>query len=160
MTQSIWFPSAESANSRIVGRFVDLDDDWTDANGEKRTRRVTMLEHKVPGSTDVATSIVKPFNRAELIARFPNAWSHYEAIRGTVPVVETPTATLHGIKGTPIEDADFIGHDKMAFFKSMGFLVVEQLRDMSDSVCQNISGAKLLRKKAGEFLASKTANAA
>jgi len=155
--QVIWFPSAEGKDSRIVGRFVDIEDTYTDREGVKKTRVVTLLEHKAPASTDVSTSIVKPFNRDELIKRFPQAWELYlknKAAAADAPP-PIPTATEHNIKGMPIETLNFLGKDKIAYLKSMGFLVAEQLAGMSDTDCQNIGfGAKSWRKKAAEALAA------
>lgn len=161
MQNTVWMPAEDAPNSRIVGRFVDMEHEWTDAQGIKRKRMVTILEHKVPGSIDISSSIVKDFNREELRRRFSKAWDIYEANKAkeaeSPPV---PTAVEVGLKGTPIEELDFIGKDRLAFMKSMGFLLAEQVADMSDSICQNISGGKSLRKKAAEYLANKAATAA
>lgn len=157
MMQEIWLPEDGVKDSKITGRFIEQDHTYTTADGEKRTRRVTMLLHKVPGSNDVSASLVKDnSDGVKLKTRFATAWADFEnrkaAEASAGPVVAT--ATAYGIKGTPIEDADFIGADRMAFFKSMGFLTIEQIADMSDSVCANFSGGVRLRKKAAEFLAS------
>ena len=155
--QVIWFPSADTKESRIVGRFVDLEKEYTTSDGQKHRKVVTHLEHKVPGSSDISSSIVKPFNQAELIGRFPQAWKHYEETKAkaTIEPEPVPTAIEHGIKGTPIENLNFLGKDKLAYLKSMGFLVVEQIANMSDADCQNVGfAAKAWRKKASEHLAS------
>lgn len=162
MTQSLWMPSADVANSRIVGRFVDIEDEWTDKEGFKKKRHITVLEHKIPGSADVSSSIVKPFNKNELVKRFPEAWRLYEEAKAKAIAEPEPiaTATEVGLKGTPVEELDFIGKDRLAGLKLMGFLLAEQVADMSDGICQNISGGKMMRKKAAEYLAEKKARAA
>ena len=156
--QDIWFPSAESRESRIVGRFRDLEDRYTTKEGEKKVRVVTILEHKVPGSADISSSMVKPFNKEELVRRFPQAWLAYEQEkeRAATQPPPVPTATSLGIKGTPIEELDFLGKDKVAYLKSIGFLTAEQLSGMSDTDCQNVGFAsKSWRKKAAEHLTGK-----
>lgn len=151
----IWFPEDGIKNARIVGRFVDEQHTLTNGQGEKKTHTFTMLQHRVPGSQDVSASVVKNNSEgAKLKARFKSAWADYEKRKATEPAPVVPTSVEHGIKGTPIEEADFIGADRMAFFKSMGFLTVEQLAGMSDAVCANFSGGLRLRKKAAEHLAS------
>lgn len=157
----VWFPAADTASSRIVGRFVDLEDTYTDRDGIQQTRVVTILEHKVPGSNDISASAVKPFNKAELVKRFPQAWDLYEKTKAVAPAAPPePTATQFGIKGTPIEELSFLGKNNVAYLKSMGFMVVEQIRDMSDTDCNNVGfGSKSWRKKAAEHLASVAANA-
>ena len=157
----VWFPASDTASSRIVGRFVDIEDTYTDRDGMKKTRVVTILEHKVPGSNDISTSAVKPFNKDELVRRFPQAWELYEKTKAVETVAPpAPTAVQFGIKGTPIEELSFLGKNNVAYLKSMGFMVCEQLRDMSDTDCNNVGfGSKSWRKKAAEHLASVAANA-
>ena len=156
--QVIWFPSADTKESRIVGRFIDHEHTYADKDGKHHTRVVTMLEHKVPGSSDISASLVKPFNKAELTARFPQAWKHYEDTKAKEAndPPPMPTAIEHGIKGEPIENLNFLGKDKLAYLKSMGFLVAEQIATMSDAQCQSIGfGAKAWRKKAADHLTVK-----
>lgn len=159
MMQDIWLPSSEGKDSRIVGRFRDIEDTYTDREGNKKTRVVTILEHKVPGSSDISSSIVKPFNKDELTRRFNTAWELYEkhkAASVNAPP-EVPLATQLQIKGMPIETVNFLGKDKIGYLKSQGFLTVEQLANMSDADCQNIGfGAKKWRKQAAEHLVSPT----
>ena len=152
--QEIWLPS-NTPQSKAVGRFVDRDHEYTDRHGEKHIRTVTVLEHKFPGSQDVSTSLCKDnADGHKLRKEWAQAWALYEkqkaASAGAPPI---PTATEYGVKGTPIESADFIGKDNLARLKLMGFLTVEQLASMSDAQCQNVGfGANTLRKKAAEFL--------
>lgn len=162
MQDNLWFPASDTKESRIVGRFNEIEDTYRDKDQMQHTRIMTVLEHKVPGSGDVSASVVKPFNKAELIKRFPQAWAHFEkkkAATATEPE-PIPTATEHGIKGTPIEVLDFLNKRDQAYLKTMGFLIAEQLRDLSDTDCNNIGfGSKSWRKKAAEHLASAATNA-
>jgi hypothetical protein len=152
--QEIWLPS-NTPQSKAVGRFVDRDHEYTDRHGEKHIRTVTVLEHKFPGSQDVSTSLCKDnADGMKLRKEWSQAWALYEkqkaAAVGAPPV---PTATEYGIKGTPIEHADFLGKDHIARLKLMGFLTIEQIAGISDAQCQNIGfGANGWRKKAAEFL--------
>jgi hypothetical protein len=153
--QDIWLPP-ETKNSKVVGMFVDEVHEYTNREGVKCERTVTVLRHKVPGSQDVSASLCKDNpDGAKLKKEWPKAWELYEAKKakaGTEPP-PVPTATEYGIRGTPIEDADFIGKDKLTYLKHQGFLTLEQLRDMSDAQCQSVGfGAKSWRKKAAEML--------
>lgn len=157
--QDLWFPSAEGKDSKVIGRFVDHEKSFTDKDGKKITKMVILLEHKFPGSSDISTSVVKDFNKAELIRRFPMAWERYEKQKADAIArpPEVPLATELGIKGTPIENVSFLGKDKIGYLKSQGFYTVEQIAALSDTECQNIGfGAKTWRKKAAEHLASPT----
>ena len=151
--QEIWFPP-NTANSKIVGRFEDHTQEWVDSTGTRRSRTLPVLYHKAPASLDVSSTTCKDnADGAKLKKEWAQAWAYYEKCKAAGPAAPAiPTATEFGIKGTPIEEADFIGKDRLAFFKSMGFTTLEQVRDMSDGVAQNIMGAKMMRKKAAEML--------
>ena len=147
-----WFPAIES--TAVVGRFIDVevvDVKASEAAQKNVYRRVPALQSRVAGSNDISAQAVKAFNKAELIARFPNAWEYYEAHReddepeDTVPVIRAA-------KGTPLHTADFLPRAKLAWLEAQGFSTVEQVRDMSDVTAQGIRGALQWRKKAGEFL--------
>lgn len=152
--QEIWLPP-NTAKSKVVGMFVDETHEYTNKDGVKCERTVTVLRHRVPGSQDMSASLCKDNpDGTKLKKEWAKAWELYETRKANAvdqpPAI--PTATEYGIKGTPIEEADFIGKDRLAFFKAMGFLTLEQVRDMSDGVAQNIMGAKAMRKKAAELL--------
>ena len=152
--QEIWFPP-NTPNSKIVGRFEDHTQEWVDSTGARRSRTLPVLYHRAPASLDISSTTCKDnAEGAKLKKEWAQAWAHYEKCKATQadapPAI--PTATEFGIRGTPVEEADFIGKDRMAFLKSMGVLTLEQLADMSDGVAQNIMGAKAMRKKAKEFL--------
>ena len=155
----IWFPSAEGKDSKVMGRFVDHMKEYTTADGQKHTKPVILLLHMFPGSSDVSSSLMKPFNEAELKKRFPTAWAYYEKTKAesaNAPA-EVPIATQIGMKGTPIEHVSFLGKDKIGYLKNMAFYTVEQLAALSDTECQNIGyGAKKWRKQASDYLASPT----
>lgn len=160
--QDLWFPANEK-DSKVVGRFIEIDT-VNAAESRKQERevlmRVLVLQSKVPGvSGDIAAQVVKPFNEKQLRERFPQAWETYHLRKAvaeqTPPPV--PTSVAHGIKGMPIEEASFLGKDKLTFMKEQGFLTIEQVADMSDMQCQNLGfGAKAWRKKAKEQLAGKS----
>ena len=146
-----------------VGRFDDHTQEWVDSKGERRSRVLPVLYHKAPASLDVSATACKDNpDGLKLKKEWPQAWEYYLKCKATAATAPPPipTATEFGIKGTPIEDADFLGKDKLAYLKSLGFLTLEQLRDMSDSGCQNVGfGAKAWRKKAKEHLDVKAAGA-
>lgn len=149
-----WFPCAEGGN--VVGKFVDADQVDVKASevaGKTIYRKIPVLLAKFPGSIDVSSQAVKPSNQRELVGRFPEAWDHYQDLKSKElppPAVEVISAP----KGIPLDRADFLPRDKVAWLHAQGFTTVEHLRDMSDSVVQNLGrGAATWRKKAGEFLA-------
>ena len=155
--QDIWLPS-NTPHSKASGRFVDHVHEYTNREGEKCSRTVVLLETKVPGSQDVSAQLVKDNSEGrKLKAEYSLAWAQYEKKKAAAPVAApVPTAVEYGIKGTPIEDLDFIGKDRLAMLKGMGFLTVEQVRDMSDSICDRVGmGAKSFRKKAAQHLVAK-----
>lgn len=158
--QEIWLPST-TPNSKAVGRFVDIHDTYKDRAGNQCERVVTVLLTMIPGSNDVSSQLCKNNPDGEkLKALYPQAWELYQSTKTAPPAAEQPTATQYGIKGTPIESADFISRQRLGQLKLMGFLTLEQLAGMSDTVCQNVgSGAKALRKKAAEFLSGRPVQA-
>lgn len=152
----IWLPP-KTPNSKAVGRFVDVVDTYTDRFGQKQSRELTVLLHKIPGSNEISSSLCKDNpDGHKLRQEWSLAWAEYEkrkAVEAAAPP-PVPTSVELGVKGLPIEDLGFLGKDKIAYLKSMGFLVAEQLATMSDLQCQNIGfGAKNWRKKAAEHLA-------
>jgi hypothetical protein len=150
--QEVWLPS-NTSNSKAVGRFVDHTDTYTNKAGEKCTRDVVLLLTKIPGSNDMSSHLVKdnPDGR-KLKAEYSRAWEHYERTR-SAPAAAIPTAVEFGLKGTPIEVADFIGKDHIARLKLMGFLTLEQVADMSDAICNTVGfGARNWKRKAAEYL--------
>lgn len=154
MSTDLWFPSSES--QQVVGRFIDVESDDIAAS-KKAGKLVKMwrpaLETKVVGSHDVSVQVVKPFNEIQLRARFPGAWEHYEAKKKG-----NPPPKIDPVDGVPIEEANFIGKEKLAWLKMQGFVTVEQLATMSDAQIQNLGhGARTWKKKAGQFLASREA---
>lgn len=153
--QDIWLPP-NTPNSKVVGMFVDETHEYTNRVGEKCERTVTILRHKVPGSQDISASLVKDNPDGSKIKKeWAKAWELYETkkARAVTAPPPVPTATEFGIRGTPIEEADFIGKDRLASLKAQGFTTMEQLRDMSDAICQSVGfGAKSWRKKANEYL--------
>lgn len=152
--QEIWLPP-NTANSKVVGMFIDETHEYTNREGVTCERTVTVLRHKVPGSNDVSASLCKDNpDGAKLKKEWAKAWELYETkkAKAATQPVPIPTATEFGIKGTPIEEADFIGKDNLAKLKLMGFLTLEQLRDVSDATCQGMFGMKSWRKKAAEML--------
>lgn len=160
MQELPWMPS-NTPNSKAVGRFVDEIHHHTNREGVKCSRNVTLLYTKIPGSNDVSSQLVKdnPDGR-KLKEDYSRAWELYEKSKAAAPAPEpTPTATEFGIKGIPIEELDFIGKDRMATLKAMGFLLAEQVADMSDTDCNNVGhGAKSWRKKAKDYIALKKAS--
>ncbi|RPJ38985.1 MAG: hypothetical protein EHM35_03335 [Planctomycetaceae bacterium] len=156
LPHEIWLPSA-TKDSKAVGRFVDITDEYTDRTGQKRTRELTVLLHKIPGSLEVSSSLCKDNPDGDKLKKqWPLAWAHYlktkELEKASPPV---PAATELGVSGLPIESLDFLGKDKMAYLRSMGFLTAEQLAGMSDADCQNVGfSARQWRKKAAQRLAA------
>lgn len=151
--QEIWLPP-NTPNSKASGKFVDHVDTYTDKHGEKKSRTVVLLLTRIPGSNDVSSQLVKDNADGEKLKReYSKAWEYYQKNKADPEPEPVPTATEFGLKGTPIEEVDFIGKDRLAALKMAGFLTVEQLADMSDTVCNNMGfGARAWRKKAAEFL--------
>lgn len=148
-----WFPAVES--NQVVGRFIDVEvvDVKASELAQKNVyKKVPALQSKIAGSHDISVQAVKPFNKKDLMARFPGAWEHYEENRiedEPEPIVPVIAAK----KGTPLHAADFLPRDKQRWLEELGFSSVEQLRDMSDSTVQQLGrGALTWRKKAGELL--------
>jgi hypothetical protein len=153
MIETMWFRAADS--QQVVGRFVDVevvDVKASEAAQKNMYKTVPALQAKIAGSHDISVQAVKPFNRKELIERFPGAWEHYEAHRvSDAPKEEVPV--IKAIKGTPLHTADFIPRERVPMLKELGFSTIEQIRDMSDTVAQGLGrGAITWRKKAKEFL--------
>ena len=153
-----WFPI--DGSGKVVGRFIDTSLDVTQKDGHTvKTFVRPALESKVAGSNESVPQLMKPFNEKELIARCPEGWKHYQAVKaaeaetaaqpqsGIKTVADTP------IKGVPIEDLGLFSHDKIVWFKAQGIYTVEQVADLSDTICQNLGfGAKAWRKKANDHL--------
>ena len=152
--QEIWLPST-TPNSKALGRFVDIHDTYQDKAGNRKERIVTVLHTKIPGSLDVSAQLCKNNDDgAKLKAMYPGAWADYEKRKVAETAPSIPTAIEYGIKGAPIESADFIAKPRMEQLKLMGFYTLESLADMSDTICDTVgSGARKIRKQAREALA-------
>jgi hypothetical protein len=154
MQELPWLPSS-APNAKVVGKFEDGTHTYTDGAGVEKTIPVLWLKTKVPGvDHEVACRRVKDNPEGvKLKKEYSQAWDVYQKAKGAVHAEPVPTATEFGVKGTPIEDANFLGKDSLARLKLMGFLTLEQLADMSDTQCQNVGfGAKEWRRKAKEHL--------
>lgn len=148
--QEMWFPSKEEGG--VVGRIAEArapDVKASDAAGKTIWKMVPVLLSKIPGQHDIASQAVKPHNKAELCARFPGAWERYEAEKNMTAQQPAFPVTLDG---TPLDKADFLPREKLAWLVTLGFSTVEQIADMSDATTQNIKGASKWRKQAQEFL--------
>lgn len=158
--RDMWFPI--DGSGKVVGRFVDTSIDVTNKDGEQTTFVRPALESKVAGnSSEVAFQLVKPFNEKELIARCPEGWKHYKALKeaekaAPPPQSGVPLVSDMPVKGIPIEELGLFSHDKVVWFKTQGIYTVEQIADLSDTVCQNLGfGAKAWRKKANDYMKQK-----
>lgn len=151
--QEIWLPS-NIPNSKSVGRFGDFTKEFTDKDGQKKATTKLMLYTQVPGVAEQsAQTVLNDASGEKVKSDYSAAWELYLKNKAAPQAAPTPTATEYGVKGTPIEYADFLGKDHTAKLKMMGFLTIEQIAQMSDAQCQNIGfGAMTWRKKAGEFL--------
>ena len=153
--QKIGFP-CNTPNSKAIGYFCDETHELTNSRGEKVSRTYTMLKHWVPGvSGDFSSTPCKDnADGAKLRKEWSQAWDHYLKEKAQAPAAPPiPTAVEYGIAGTPIEDLTFLSADHLTRLKMMGFTTAEQLRDMSDTACNNVGfGAKGWRRKAAEHL--------
>jgi hypothetical protein len=151
--QEIWLPS-NTPNSKAVGRFDDFVKHFTDQQGKKQTRTKLMLYTKVPGAAEPSSQTVLDDKEGnEIKASYSLAWEDYLRRKASPQHEAIPTATEYGVKGTPIEHANFLGKDYIARLKMMGFLTIEQLADMSDAACNNVGfGARQWKRKAAEYL--------
>lgn len=154
MSKDKWFQAVES--HAVVGRFVDVeqvDVKASEAAQKNMYRMIPALQSKIAGSHDISVQAVKPFNKKDLIARFPGAWEHYEEFRAE-PEVENAVPVVKATKGTPLHLADFLPREKQPLLHELGFSTIEQIAGMSDTIAQGLGrGAITWRKKAGEFLA-------
>jgi hypothetical protein len=90
--QDIWFPP-NTPNSKVVGMFAEEVDNFVDSKGERRSRTVTVLRHKIPGSHDVSCTLVKDNPDGNSVKReWQRAWEHYEKVRATAPEPQVPLA--------------------------------------------------------------------
>jgi len=155
--QELWLPP-NTKDPKVSGRFEDHSYEHTDQHGTRKWHTALVLYTKVPGSSDTSSKVVRNNPEGEKTkTEYAAAWADYQKrkeLAANAPAQE-PLAVQHGLKGTPIEEADFIGKDRLAFFQAMGFLTIEQVRDMSDTICQNMRSGVSLRKKAAQFLASR-----
>ncbi len=147
----IWFPAVESQS--VVGRVVEIEKPHQAKSREAKKPvyiMVPAMEHKVAGSTDISHTEIKEHNRAELCARFPGAWEAYEKSKGGKVGKPTEVAAPDGM---PIDRADFIAREKMAWLKLQGFSTVEQLAALNDSQLQSLGpGSRTWKKKAAQLL--------
>lgn len=155
MRSDVWFPAVESRN--VLGRFIDLEFTHVGKSreaGHEVVETRPALESKIAGSNDVSHQPVKPFNKAELSARFPGAWEHYEQRKKSAPEPEPEVPTIYQtIPGTPLDKSDFLPRDRICWLIDQGFQTLEQLRDMSDAQVQNMGrGAAHWRRQAKAFL--------
>lgn len=153
MLQDKWFQCVDGGN--VVGCIADARTIDKPASDEARTtiyKMTPVLLAKIAGQHDISSQAIKPHNKAELCARFPGAWEHYESQKAgeatASPLVSADTI----IKGTTLDKADFVPRAQAAFLVTMGFSTIEQLAAMADDVAQNLKGGNQLRKKAIEFL--------
>jgi hypothetical protein len=153
-----WYPARES--QAVVGRIIELE--YLHAGksreaGKPVTIMTPVLESKVAGSTDVAHQYLghlPDHDREEICARFPGAWENYEAHKGgdLGKIKEVPT-----LQGTPIDRAEWIAREKIAWLRMQGLTTVEQLAAISDAQMQQLgTGARTWAKKAKQYLASPT----
>lgn len=153
--RQIGFP-CNTPNSKAIGYFTDETFETTNSKGEKVSRTYTMLKHWVPGmSGDFSSTPCKDNEDGKKLRKeWSQAWAHYEKMKAATPTApDTPTAVEYGIAGTPIEELTFLGKDQLARLKAIGLTTAEQLRDMSDTACNNVGfGARDWRRKAGEHL--------
>ena len=149
-----WFPATDGGG--VVGRFSEapkVDVRASEAKGKNVYLMVPVLLSKIPGSSDVSSQQVKPFNEKELTARFPGAWEYFQAQKAeeTAHRVETKEE-VKPMVGTPLHEADFLPRDKLAWLQTIGFTTIESIAEMSDAVAQNLKSGTTWRKKAIEFL--------
>lgn len=149
--QDVWFPARESQS--VVGRVVEVEKIHPAKSREAQKPvhlMVPVMASKVAGSHDISTQELKPHNRDEICARFPGAWDAYvKSKNGKVGEPEV----MPDIDGMPIDRADFIAREKLAWLKLQGFSTVEQLAAISDAQMQSLGpGARTWAKKAKQLL--------
>ena len=130
MTATRWFPDVTA--SHLEGRFCDVeiaDHAATLANptGQPVTRLALAVEINVrSGATTGSSSTavrVKDHNRQELLARFPGAFEHYEAVKAVKPIEpERP--------GTPL-DREFMPLSVIPELCQHGFGTMERVAGMT-----------------------------
>ena len=147
-----WFP--QKGSQSVVGRIVEIEKLHAALSREAQRPvniMVPCMEMKVlRDSADVSFKELKPHNKAQICADFPGAWEHYESLKGAEI---GKTEEVPPINGMPIDRADYIPREKLAWLKIQGFSTVEQLAEMSDSQVQSLGpGARNWQKKAKALL--------
>lgn len=154
-----WYPAVES--QAVVGRVIEMEflhPAKSREAGQEVYIMVPVLESKIAsGSTDVAHQYLGHLPETErdtICKRFPGAWEAYMAKKAAKPGEDVE---LPGIKGTPIDKADWVAREKLAWLKLQGFSTVEQLAALSDHQFQSLGhGSRTWAKKAKQYLASPT----
>ena len=148
-----WFP--QKGSQAVVGRIVEVEK-LHPAKSREAQRPVSVLvpcvETKVlKDSADVSVRELKPHNKEQLLADFPGAWEYYEKVKGAANV--NKVEEVPHVEGMPIDRADYIPREKLAWLKIQGFSTVEQLAGMSDAQVMSLGpGARNWRKKAKELV--------
>jgi hypothetical protein len=153
----MWYPAVES--QAVIGRVIEVET-LHPARSREAGKHVyymaPVMESKVvSGSSDVAHQYLghlPEWEREAITDRFPGAWENYIAHKGAElgKVVEVPQ-----VEGTPIDKADWIARERLAWLKMQGFSTVEQLAALSDHQFQSLGhGSRTWAKKAKQYLAS------
>lgn len=145
-----WFPAKES--QQVVGKIEDAEKlhakESREAGRPVYIMVPTLYSKVTSNSHDVSTQEIKPWNQKEITERFPGAWDHYQKSKANGEEAVAPV-----INGMPIDRADFIAREKLAWLKIQGFSTVEQLAACSDAQIQNLGpGARNWVKKAKQLL--------
>ena len=150
----VWFPMLGS--QRVAGRVIEIEKTHgARSREEKRTVNimVPVMASRVAGEHDISHQEIKEHNRSEICARFPGAWEDFQRRKDQAAPMP---AELPEIKGTPIDRADFIVRDKLAWLKLQGFSTVEQIAAIDDAQMQKLGpGARTWKKKAATMLKDK-----
>jgi hypothetical protein len=141
--QVVWSPAKNETG--VVGHFgyeEILDIPASEAKDEKVYKQVLCLYAKVIGSNEVAPpQKVHQANRAEYIARFPEAWEAFQK------------GERAHIAGTPLSDP-FHGltllEPEVLKFQLNGLTAWEQIADLTDAQCGTIGFGT--RKKRDEVM--------
>lgn len=144
MSSNKWFPA--KGETGVVGRF-EVNHDRPNIPESKKADEFVPMEMivcrmKVVTDPDESVVPVKPHNKDQLIARFPDAWKDFngEAIE---------------VDGTPLSELG-LDENRILGFRLNAITTVEQLAVLSDAQCETAGlGTKKIRQSAQTYLAEK-----
>jgi len=138
MADEIWYSASDGHDAK--GRFehfAKLQVAESIEADKHVYRDIIVLRHRVTGSNDVSVTPLKPWNRADLMKRFPEAWAAFAKEMNETPV-----------DGTPLAAVDFLNDQDRLTLMASGYVTLEELAALNDDAC-NILGFGWRTKRDG-----------